>query len=389
MLSDGPQRRVLLLEITQLLTKRAIVPIFPQFHMGFWSTVIAPKKTGDSRCSAGLPQVCRLPHWISRTPICMCQPRRLAHLRTHPAGDERLTELVVRMGAGSRFLDQPQRTQNGPDAVTTICRGPDPPQGGDRGTLTREGNEHGAVCSTPGRVGSCTRRGMDESVRPHGQYGSPHTVLPFSHEVYPSAPSSLLQAQSSPDIPRSSEVGDRARGALVVDHQPKSGLGGPHPRGLSLGPMVGHRDGVPHPSRVMGSGVNSPLREDDRGIMVVQSNNTTIVAYPNRQGGNRSPRLCLHALRLIGWCKSQAGYVESDAHCGSHLHPHGQSVPRQGVGPTEWSPSRCTAQGSRTPGIRCGRSSYRLGRDNSIHVPPISPLTRVGAKIGGSTAMSS
>ena len=89
-----------------------------------------------------------------------------------------------------------------------------------------------------------------------------------------------LQAQSSPNIPRGSVVGDRARGTLVVDpsaqfdpgcqvsctpgmsrsddHSVKTGLGGPHPRRLRLGPM-GAIETEFH--------INLPrLRGGDRGI---------------------------------------------------------------------------------------------------------------------------
>ena len=122
----------------------------------------------------------------------MLLPGRLAHIRTYPARDCLSRGVGSSYGAGPRVLDQPQEIPYGPDADATIPRGIHQPRGGDGSALTREGDEHGAVCSTPGRVGSCTRRGMDEGVRPHGQYGSPHTVLPFSHEVYPFAPSISL-----------------------------------------------------------------------------------------------------------------------------------------------------------------------------------------------------
>ena len=47
---DIELRRLLLEEVQSLRDKRAIVPVFPPFHGGFWSTFfLAPKKTGDWR----------------------------------------------------------------------------------------------------------------------------------------------------------------------------------------------------------------------------------------------------------------------------------------------------------------------------------------------------
>ena len=46
----GPQREALLKEVLKLSDKKAIVPIFPPFQPGFWSTFfLAPKKSGDWR----------------------------------------------------------------------------------------------------------------------------------------------------------------------------------------------------------------------------------------------------------------------------------------------------------------------------------------------------
>ena len=87
--------------------------------------------------------------------------------------------LIVRRVRDPGFFDQLKKVQRGPDADTTICRGPDHPHGGVRGALTRAGDEHGAVCLTLGRVSGKTRCGMDEGGRPNGQYGRPRTVLPF------------------------------------------------------------------------------------------------------------------------------------------------------------------------------------------------------------------
>ena len=43
-------RQVLLNEVSELLHKRAIYPVYPPFREGFWSSIfLAPKKTGDWR----------------------------------------------------------------------------------------------------------------------------------------------------------------------------------------------------------------------------------------------------------------------------------------------------------------------------------------------------
>ena len=144
--------------------------------------------------------------------------------------------------------------------------------------------------------------------------------------------------------------------------------------------------------------------------MIVQTDNTTVVTYLNRQEGTRPPRLCLHALRLTGWCKSRQITMRA-IHFAGVTNILADEMSRGRVsGPTEWSLAPQVAQtifkGMYHPSIDlfafhrnhqlpvyCSRVvdpqafavdalSVDLGGMTAYAFPPISLLTRVVAKIG-------
>ena len=48
-----------------------------------------------------------------------------------------------------------------------------------------------------------------------------------------------------------------------------------------------------------------------RQVVVVKSDNSTVVSYINRQGGTRSPQLCLQTWELLRWCVTKSPYLQS------------------------------------------------------------------------------
>jgi hypothetical protein len=78
------------------------------------------------------------------------------------------------------------------------------------------------------------------------------------------------------------------------------------------------------------------FREDLFGQrVVVQSDNSTVVSYINREGGTRSPTLCLHTRKLLLWCQAQ-GVVLKAIHIPGKTNILADELSR-GWTPTEWS----------------------------------------------------
>ena len=75
-------------------------------------------------------------------------------------------------------------------------------------------------------------------------------------------------------------------------------------------------------SRVMGRNI------------LVQSDNSTVVAYVNRQGGTRSRSLCVSALRLIAWCRDR-GIILSAVHIPGVVNLLADDLSR-GMSGSEW-----------------------------------------------------
>lgn len=143
---------------------------------------------------------------------------------------------------------------------------------------------------------------------------------------------------------------------------------------------------------------------------VVLTDNTTVVAYPNRQGDSGPPRLSLHARHLIGWCKFRQITMRAIHIAGvTSILAHNLSRGRVS-GPAEWSLAPQVAQtifkGMYHPSkdlfashrnhplpVYCSRVadpqaftvdalSIDWGGMTAYAVPPISLLMRVVAKIG-------
>ena len=144
--------------------------------------------------------------------------------------------------------------------------------------------------------------------------------------------------------------------------------------------------------------------------LAIQSDNTTVVAYLNKQGGTHSPSLCLHTLRLLTWCRERditltAVHIPGVA----NLLADGLSRGQQGPSGTEWILNRYVVQSVfrsiYTPQIDlfASKASHQLpeycsrSRDPQAHAvdalsldwtgmtayafPPIPMLLRVISKI--------
>ena len=73
-----------------------------------------------------------------------------------------------------------------------------------------------------------------------------------------------------------------------------------------LWPVVEHRGSGTHQSARTWAVEKTLLwfESDLQGHSVlVQTDNSTVVAYLNREGGTRSPTLCCHTMRLLSWCR--------------------------------------------------------------------------------------
>ena len=70
--------------------------------------------------------------------------------------------------------------------------------------------------------------------------------------------------------------------------------------------------------------------------VLVCSNNATVVAYINHQGGTRSARLCALAWDLIHWCMQQ-GIALSAVYIPGKENVTADALSRGWIVPTEWS----------------------------------------------------
>lgn len=76
----------------------------------------------------------------------------------------------------------------------------------------------------------------------------------------------------------------------------------------------------------------------------VKTDNSTVVAYINRQGGTKSPSLCLHTRVLLRWC-IQRGISLFAVHIPGKLNTLADNLSRGvSLSPTEWSLSPQVAQ---------------------------------------------
>jgi len=69
--------------------------------------------------------------------------------------------------------------------------------------------------------------------------------------------------------------------------------------------------------------------------VVVHSDNSTVVSYINREGGTRSPTLCLHTRRLLLWCQAHGVGLKA-IHIPGKTNILADELSR-GWTPTEWS----------------------------------------------------
>ena len=71
--------------------------------------------------------------------------------------------------------------------------------------------------------------------------------------------------------------------------------------------------------------------------VLIQSDNSTVVAYINKQGGTRSPTLCFHTIKMYEWCLSR-GISLTATHIAGITNILADDLSRGRLaGPTEWS----------------------------------------------------
>lgn len=73
--------------------------------------------------------------------------------------------------------------------------------------------------------------------------------------------------------------------------------------------------------------------------VLIQTDNTTVAAYINKQGGTRSPSLCLLTLDLFGWCFRYGVQLKARYLPGTQNHL-ADDLSRGRVSPTEWALNR-------------------------------------------------
>ncbi|XP_038049749.1 uncharacterized protein LOC119723256 [Patiria miniata] len=70
-------------------------------------------------------------------------------------------------------------------------------------------------------------------------------------------------------------------------------------------------------------------------VVMVQSDNSTVVAYINRQGGTRSPQLCFQTWKLLLWCIDHNVTLVA-CHIPGELNVTADALSRGKILPTEW-----------------------------------------------------
>jgi hypothetical protein len=129
-----------------------------------------------------------------------------------------------------------------------------------------------------------------------------------------------------------------------------------------------------------------------------------VVSYINREGGTRSPTLCLHTCQMLLWCQARG---IGDPHTRKNEHPGRRVVKRAEPHGVASSPSRCTDnickdilsddrfvrdppqqttasilhEGARPQCVCGGRTVNRLDRNYGVRFSPVSLLPRVVEKI--------
>ncbi|XP_033633162.1 uncharacterized protein LOC117294756 [Asterias rubens] len=71
-------------------------------------------------------------------------------------------------------------------------------------------------------------------------------------------------------------------------------------------------------------------------VVLVQSDNTTVVSYINRQGGTRSPQLCAHTWELLHWCMHNEVSLTA-IHLPGEENVTADALSRGWIHPTEWT----------------------------------------------------
>ena len=73
-----------------------------------------------------------------------------------------------------------------------------------------------------------------------------------------------------------------------------------------------------------------------RKLILVKTDNSTVVSYINRQGGTRSPSLCLATWELLKWCVQRRTSLQA-SHLAGEKNTLADALSRGRIIPTEWS----------------------------------------------------
>jgi ribonuclease HI len=90
-------------------------------------------------------------------------------------------------------------------------------------------------------------------------------------------------------------------------------------------------------------GLEHFLQKVQGKIVLIRSDNSTVVTYINRQGGTKSPSLCMMTWKLLCWCLDHQITLKA-VHIPGRLNLLADSLSRRmSVLPTEWQLNQCVA----------------------------------------------
>ncbi|XP_072039388.1 uncharacterized protein [Amphiura filiformis] len=239
--------------------------------------------------------------------------------------------------------------------------GPSALIGGPGQALSGENYEHNTMRQDSQCRKSRSSHCLAKSVRTHGQSSRPGAELSYAYETNSAAPTGVLQTQLPLSLQDGSNVGTDPRQTQVVVHD-----GQPEHRGQISCPLLSlpsrrtrRRWAGGHIQDQTASGLWSPTEAKshinllelwavERTIQafedqlmgckfIVQSDNSTVVAYINKQGGTKSPLLCMHTLRLLKKCHHRGMSLKA-IHIAGVTNILADDLSRgRGAGPTEWA----------------------------------------------------
>ncbi|PIK39743.1 hypothetical protein BSL78_23418 [Apostichopus japonicus] len=289
---------------------------------------------------------------------------------------------VPRRLVGGRELSvrgRRQRTQNAPyppragldrerEEVSTISNSDDPVPWSDTRLLRRGSptlgrkdhcgqDDHATDLVTP-RV---TQNDVAPSPGTHGQSGRCSPTVQVTHATPTASPPEVRRPHRSGHDNTNPQVGgnhstppmvarprqlesrgtfhNRATNDICNDRRFTHRMGGSLEQPHSLGNVVPNRKIIPHqyPGDDRSQESSGNLQEHIQGtITTVFTDNTTVVAYINRQGGTHSEKLCRLAWEVIT-AAEDSGTILRASHIAGKLNVMADALSRGHLDPNEWT----------------------------------------------------